>query len=358
MGLMGFMDWKGKRVLVTGHSGFKGSWLSFWLHHLGARVYGLSLPPTPGPHLFDVLDLSPMIEGDHRGDITDPSAVQSAFDHAQPEVVFHLAAQPLVRASYAAPEETFHTNVTGTARILGACRNQKVRAVVCVTTDKCYENHEWIHPYREADRLGGHDPYSASKACAELVAASYRSSFQNGGGMPPIHTARAGNVIGGGDWSPDRLVPDCLRAFVESRPVRLRYPHAVRPWQHVLEPLSGYLLCAQNLLSGEEKGSAWNFGPDHSGEATVGHVANRLAQLWGPPASVDATPTEENYHEAQTLRLDSSKAQLKLGWRPQWPLERALAETVVWHQAFANGRNMRDFTLRQIHDYQTGSHSS
>jgi CDP-glucose 4,6-dehydratase len=347
------MDWRGKRVLITGHTGFKGSWLVLWLHYLGAKVHGLSLPPAPGPQLFHALDLPSLLEGDYRGDITNPTAVHNAFQLAQPEVVFHLAAQPLVRASYSNPEETFHTNVIGTARILGACRHSSVRAVVCITTDKCYENREWIHPYRETDRLGGYDPYSASKACAEFVASCYRSSFTDSGGMPPIHTARAGNVIGGGDWSPDRLVPDCLRAFAEARPVRLRYPKAIRPWQHVLDPLWGYILCAEHLLSGaDRKGSAWNFGPDNTGEASVEYVAGCLAALWGGTASVDLTPEETAPHEAQLLRLDSTKARLELRWQPKWTLDRALSETISWHLAHREGRNMRDFSIRQIQDYQ------
>lgn len=354
--------WNGRSVFMTGHTGFKGGWLALWLHQLGARVHGYALDPVTDPSLFEVTQVGRVLSADWRADLADLAGLRSAIARAQPDVVFHLAAQPLVRASYADPIGTLATNVMGTAHLLEAVRSvDSVRAVVIITTDKVYENREWAHPYREADRLGGHDPYSASKAAAEIVAASYRLSFfaQSLGPVAKIATARAGNVIGGGDWSSDRLVPDCLAAFARDKPVRLRNPQAVRPWQHVLEPLAGYLLLAQHLLSehGQHAAPAWNFGPDSSGDATVAEVGALLASLWGDDARIEHVPSPANPHEAGMLRLDSTVARTKLGWTPRWPLRSALSQTVNWYRAWLRGDDMAAVTRGQIGSYQAGADS-
>lgn len=348
----------GRRVLVTGHTGFKGGWLALWLRRLGATVHGYALAPSTTPSLFEAARVGAAVESDIRADLADLRRLRSAFEAAQPEVVFHLAAQPLVRASYAEPLGTFATNVMGTANVLEATRAcNSVRAVVLVTTDKVYQNREWQQPYREADQLGGHDPYSASKAAAEIVAASYRSSFfaTENGHPARIATARAGNVIGGGDWSPDRLIPDCLAAFSKGVPVELRFPHAVRPWQHVLEPLAGYLQLGLRAFSsdGAVFARAWNFGPGPEGDATVGDVANALGRLWGSGARVEAVPGIDHPHEAGLLRLDSTLARTKLGWTPRWSLDQAIEKTVAWHHAWSRGAAMDEFTFSQIEDYES-----
>jgi CDP-glucose 4,6-dehydratase len=355
---MSSAPWAGRSVFVTGHTGFKGGWLSLWLHQLGAKVHGYALNPLTNPSLFEAARIAGVLATDTRSDLADLEAVRSALEQAQPEVVFHLAAQPLVRESYRDPIGTLATNVMGTAHLLEAVRAvETVRVVVVITTDKVYENHEWVYPYREVDPLGGHDPYSASKAAAEIVAASYRASFfANTKGRTPVHiaTARAGNVIGGGDWADERLVPDCLRAFEKGEPVRLRYPQAVRPWQHVLEPLSGYLLVAERLLGSDAShyASAWNFGPDANGDATVGEVAQAIACLWGKSARLDLNTEEEHPHEAGLLRLDITRARGELGWRPRWSLKQAMQSTVDWHRAWLGGEDMRKKSLTQIRDYQ------
>ncbi len=354
----GFLStFAGSRVLITGHTGFKGGWLVLWLRRLGAAVHGYALDPPTRPALFEVGRIGSVLASDTRADLADLAQLKSAFAGAQPEVVFHLAAQPLVRESYRDPLGTLASNVMGTAHVLEAARNfDSVRAIVLVTTDKVYENREWAYPYREVDPLGGGDPYSASKAAAEIVAASYRASFFEGvAGHPArVATARAGNVIGGGDWATDRLVPDCLSAFAKGRPVRLRSPHAVRPWQHVLEPLAGYLRLAERLLGAEgaEYARAWNFGPDAGGDATVGAVAETAARLWGEGASVECAPAAANPHEAGVLRLDSTRARNALGWRPRWSLEQAIERTVAWQRALAGGDDMRSVSLDQIRDYE------
>lgn len=344
--------WRGLDVLVTGHTGFKGGWLCLALDALGARVHGLALDPPTTPSLFETADVASRLARDTRGDIRDAALVADAVRAARPSVVFHLAAQPLVRESYRDPIGTFASNVMGTAHVLDAVRQaESVAAVVVVTTDKVYENEEWPHPYRERDRLGGHDPYSASKAACEIATASLRASFFGAGRHPArIATARAGNVIGGGDFAPDRLVPDCLRAFARGEPVRLRHPSAVRPWQHVLEPIAGYLALAERLLGadGEAFASAFNFGPDPAGDAAVGHVAERLAALWGEGASVARDTDGGHPHEAGTLRLDSTLARLRLGWRPRLDLDAALALTVDWHRAHARGEDVAALTRTQI----------
>lgn len=348
--------WRGKRVFLTGHTGFKGAWLALWLKQLGAEVYGYALMPPSSPSLFEVARVAVDLTTDMRADLRDEGSVAGAVAQARPDIIFHLAAQSLVRPSYDDPLGTFAVNVMGTAHLLEAARHcAEVRAVVVVTTDKCYENREWVHPYRENDRLGGHDPYSASKACTELVASCWRSSFF--GAPDPcalrIATVRAGNVIGAGDWAVDRLLPDCFRAFTRGEPVRLRYPHAVRPWQHVLEPLSGYLQLAESLVGAEGKNfaQAWNFGPEPDSDASVGYVACEMARQWGGAARVELEPVPEAPHEAGLLRLDSTKARVQLGWRPRWSLDRALLETVRGYRTYAEGGDLRTLVLDQINTY-------
>jgi len=344
--------WAARRVLVTGHTGFKGSWLSLWLHSLGAEVHGLALDPPTDPSLFDVAAVGELLASDERVDIRDADAVRGAIRSAAPEVVIHMAAQPLVRASYEIPLETYATNVMGTAHVLDALRGlDSVRAVVSVTTDKVYENFERPGGYREDAALGGYDPYSSSKAAAELVTAAYRRSFLEGQGVA-VATARAGNVIGGGDWAVDRLVPDTLAAFAEGRPVEIRSPFAVRPWQHVLEPLSGYLLLAERLHNGNgEFSEGWNFGPDADDAMPVRDIVEKLAALWGDGASWASTDGD-NPHEAALLGLDASKAASRLGWRPRWDLNQALAATVEWQRSYLAGESPRLTSLGQIAAYE------
>lgn len=349
--------WRDRSVLVTGHTGFKGGWLTLWLHQLGAIVHGYSLNPPTDPAFFDVAGIGSMLALDTRADLADFVQVKSALRKAQPEVIFHLAAQPLVRESYRDPVGTLATNVMGTANVLEAARGvDSVRAIVLITTDKVYENHEWIYPYREIDSLGGHDPYSASKAAAEIVASSYRRSFFGSDSSHPVRvaTARSGNVIGGGDWAGDRLVPDCLRAFAAKEPVRLRFPRAVRPWQHVLEPLAGYLQLAEQLLrpEGAKLARAWNFGPDTSGDATVGEVAAMTARFWSEDARVEGAALAAYPHESGLLRLDSTSARSELGWSVRWSLEEAIRETVAWHRAWKSGADMTAVSRDQIHAHQ------
>ncbi len=348
--------WQDTPVFLTGHTGFKGGWLALWLHVLGARVHGYALNPSTSPSLFETANVSAALASDVRADLADLDALKSALAAARPRVVFHLAAQPLVRAGYADPVATFTTNVMGTVHVLEAIRAvDSVQAAVIVTTDKVYDNLESMRPYCETDPLGGHDPYSASKGAAEIVTASYRASFFacSDGHPARIATARAGNVIGGGDWAPDRLVPDCLKAFAAGGAVSLRYPGAVRPWQHVLEPLSGYLRLAQALLDtdGARFAGAWNFGPDASGDATVGEVAEAVAGLWGDAAQVDFPHGGQHPHEAGLLRLDITRARNELGWHPRWTLQTALRGTVGWHKSWLLGADMAAVTLAQIEEY-------
>ena len=319
----------GRRVLVTGHTGFKGSWLSLWLQALGAEVAGIALDPSSEPSHWDLLRLS---VADHRIDIRDEAAVRRVFAAERPEIVFHLAAQPLVRRSYREPVTTWATNVMGTVHVLEAARNTpSVRAAVVVTTDKCYENREWPWAYRERDRLGGHDPYSASKAGAELVAASYRTAFLQEPSTPLLATGRGGNVIGGGDWSEDRLIPDLVRALVAREPLVIRSPRATRPWQHVLDCLSGYLLLGQRLLAGDTTcADAWNFGPDGERNRTVEQVLGDLARTW-PQLRWQVTSSPQA-PEARLLQLDTAKAKMHLGWRPVWNLEKAVHHTADWYR--------------------------
>jgi CDP-glucose 4,6-dehydratase len=338
----------GRRVFVTGHTGFKGSWLCLWLEHLGARVTGYALAPSTEPSHYALLDLA---LDSVIADLKDGPALHAALEAAQPEIVFHLAAQPIVLRSYEDPLETFETNVLGTARLLEACRHvESVQAVIVVTTDKCYENREWIYGYREDDRLGGHDPYSASKAAAELVTASFRRSFFETpqGSRARVATARAGNVIGGGDWTEHRLVPDVMRAASESRPVRIRNPGSSRPWQHVLEPLSGYLTLGAELLAGrQELATAWNFGPGLDSNLTTAELFALMQRSW-PEIRCELAPQEQAPHEAGLLMLDSTKARRELGWRPTWNLETTLHETVRWYRTFyEEGRAISEEQLAQ-----------
>lgn len=349
--------WQGRPVFLTGHTGFKGGWLSTWLHTLGADVHGYSLAPLPGPGLFDAAGVASTLGSHTIGDLRDLPALKAALQAAAPEVVFHLAAQPLVREGYSDPLTTIGSNVVGTVNLLEAVREvPSVRCVVVVTTDKVYENREWDFPYREVDPLGGHDPYSASKAAAEILTASYRASFFGGPGRHPalVATARAGNVIGGGDWAADRLVPDCLKALAEDRPIELRFPGSTRPWQHVLEPVGGYITLAEALLSptGASFANAWNFGPDPSGNAPVQEIALKLAALYGKSHEAVKISQEHAPHEAGLLALDSSRARRKLGWTPRWNLDEALRKTVEWQNAWLAGEDMGAITREQIQVYQ------
>lgn len=350
----GLVTLRDRAVLLTGHTGFKGSWLALWLAGLGARVHGYALGPPTQPSVFEVARVGDVLATDTRADLADLDTLTATLDQVQPEVVFHLAAQPLVKDGYRDPLATLATNVIGTANVLQALRGvDSVRAVVAVATDKVYENREAGHAFGEGEPLGGHDPYSASKAAAEIVVASFRSSFFGDGRHPArIASARAGNVIGGGDWAADRLVPDCLRAFAAGEPVRLRRPDAVRPWQHVLVPLSGYLALAARLLGegGGRFAQAWNFGPDAGDDASVSEVAQRVATLWGGAEVEHATDPE--WHEAGLLRLDSARARSELGWAPRWSLQDALERTVAWHRAWLRDEDMQAVCREQIAAYQ------
>jgi CDP-glucose 4,6-dehydratase len=332
VGMTEFGDaYRGRRVLLTGHTGFKGSWLALWLSRLGAIVTGVALAPETTPNHWDLLGLN---MASHMVDIRDRDALARVVADAQPEVVFHLAAQPLVRRSYREPVDTWATNVMGTANLLECCRSApSVQGVLVVTSDKCYENHEWVWGYRENDRLGGHDPYSASKAATELLVASYRASFFHAVDAPALASARAGNVIGGGDWSEDRLIPDVVRAVTQGTAVEIRSPAATRPWQHVLESLSGYLLLGQRLLARRhDAAEAWNFGPAEEGNRPVQAVMERIAELW--PAMHWHVANNADLHEARLLYLDSAKSRAGLQWQPVWGFDDALAATVAWYRAY------------------------
>jgi CDP-glucose 4,6-dehydratase len=348
--------WQGKRVLLTGHTGFKGSWLSLWLQAMGAEVTGYALAPPTNPSLFDIakveLGMTSLI-----GDIRDLDKLQAVFAKHQPEIVIHMAAQPLVRYSYQNPVETYSTNVMGTVNVLEAVRNTlSVKAVVNVTTDKCYENREWAWGYRENEPMGGHDPYSNSKGCAELITAAYRNSYfhpehyQEHG--VAIASARAGNVIGGGDWAEDRLIPDIMRAITHNEAVNIRNPHAIRPWQHVLEPLSGYLVLAKKLYEeGSSYAEGWNFGPNDEDAQPVSWIVDQLTKTWGEGASW-VLDSGDHPHEAHYLKLDCSKAKARLDWQPRWRLDETLDKIVTWHKAYQENDNMSEITLKQIVDYQ------
>ena len=344
--------WRGKRIFMTGHTGFKGGWLSLWLADLGAEVHGYALTPPTEPNFFGVTGLESRLAGHTLADLRDAEALTGALRAARPDIVLHLAAQPLVRHSYVEPVETYAVNVMGTVHLLEAARQSPgVKAVVNVTTDKCYDNREWVWPYRENEAMGGADPYSSSKACSELVTAAYRASFLAAAGIQ-LASARAGNVIGGGDWAADRLIPDFLRALDAKRTLAIRSPLATRPWQHVLEPLAGYLLLAENLYTqGAEFAEGWNFGPDDNDAKPVGWIVEALCRQ--TPDARWQCDTAPQPHEANTLKLDSSKAKSRLGWKPRWNLPDALDRTLEWHRAWRAGDDMAAVSLRQIQAYET-----
>lgn len=347
--------WRGKRVLLTGHTGFKGSWLALWLQSLGAEVTGYALTPPTAPSLFEVAKVGARMNS-IIGDIRDLDRLSKAFADHQPEVVIHMAAQPLVRHSYHEPVETYSTNVMGTVNLLEAVRRTKsVRAVVNVTSDKCYDNREWVWGYRENEPMGGYDPYSNSKGCAELVTSAYRNSYFHPDKYSThgvaLASARAGNVIGGGDWATDRLIPDIMRAIANGEAVHIRSPHAIRPWQHVLEPLSGYLVLAERLhQDGAAYAEGWNFGPSDEDARPVQWIVERLTSTWGEGANwkLDAG---DHPHEAHYLKLDCSKAKARLHWQPRWHLAHTLSAIVEWHRAHRDGQDMREVTQRQIDAY-------
>ena len=343
--------WAGKRVLLTGHSGFKGSWLTLWLHRLGAGVTGISLPPVPQPNLFSLAGVEALCQS-YFCDIRDAKALPDLIKAAQPEIVFHLAAQPLVRASYREPLDTFATNVMGTAQVLDGLRGLAgVRVALMVTTDKVYRNNDWPWPYREDDALGGRDPYSASKAASEIAIASYRDAFLSEQGVA-VASARAGNVIGGGDWSEDRLVPDAVRAWQAGQPLRIRRPQAIRPWQHVLEPLAGYLTLARRLWEQPACAAAYNFGPDSSEVASVRELVEMLRAAYGK-GEVQYGDGTEGPHEAGWLALEVSKARMTLGVRPKWTLVEAVDQTVAWYRAQHDGADARALCDSQIAVYES-----
>lgn len=344
--------WRGKRVFLTGHTGFKGGWLSLWLQSMGAEVYGYALNPPTEPNLFTVAEVSKGMASSNIADIREADKLSQAMRLAKPEIVFHLAAQPLVRYSYAQPVETYAVNVMGTVHLLEAVRaTPSVKAVVNVTTDKCYENREWVWGYRENEAMGGFDPYSSSKGCAELVTSAYRQSFLEPAGIA-LASARAGNVIGGGDWAADRLIPDFLRAMDAGETLKIRSPQSTRPWQHVLEPLSGYLMLAEQLHADSTGfAEAWNFGPADEDARSVRWIVERMAEMRNDVNWQCDETTQP--HEAHYLKLDSSKAHNKLNWQPRWRLQTALQKTLEWHEAWRNGKDMRSATLAQINDYQS-----
>ncbi|MGX8940675.1 CDP-glucose 4,6-dehydratase [Symbiopectobacterium sp. Eva_TO] len=347
--------WQGKKVFVTGHTGFKGSWLCLWLQSMGAEVKGYALQPPTNPSIYQSADVA---EGMSSviGDIRDYHNLERSLKAFSPEIVFHLAAQPLVRLSYDIPIDTYSTNVMGTVHLLEAVRKVGgIRAVINITSDKCYENKEWVWGYRENEPMGGYDPYSNSKGCAELVASAFRQSYFNADKYHEhgcaLASVRAGNVIGGGDWARDRLISDILKAFEDQRPVLIRNPHAIRPWQHVLEPLSGYLCIAQALyLKGTEYSEGWNFGPLDEDAQPVQWIVEKLVCAWGDDASW-VLDNGEHPHEAHYLKLDCSKAKMRLNWSPLWRLDETLNRIVEWHKAWLSGTDMRQITLNEINDY-------
>lgn len=356
-------DWsaayRGRRVLLTGHTGFKGGWLSLWLSALGARVTGYALAPATDPNLFEAARIAEHVR--HvEGDVRDASRLAEVWREARPEIVFHLAAQPLVRESYRAPVETLETNFNGTAHVLELARRSDERhAVVVVTSDKCYENREWVYGYREDDPVGGHDVYSMSKGAAELLVSSYRRSFFGDGERVALASARAGNVVGGGDWSAERIVPDCVRAATAGRALDVRSPRAVRPWQHVLEPLSGYLQLGARLLSQDAAErrrfcEAWNFGPEFGNTRNVAQLADAFFARWGEGGWRDAADANAP-HEASLLRLAIDKAHARLGWSPRWNFAETVARTADWYKAFYAGEDAGAWCRRQIEEYAGGS---
>ena len=350
--------WQGRRVFITGHTGFKGSWLCLWLHELGARVTGYALDPPTEPNLFDLAQLSELTHS-IIDDVRNADSLRQSMLAAEPEVVIHMAAQPLVRDSYKHPVDTFAINVMGTVNLLEAARRcGSVKAIINVTTDKCYQNREWIWGYRESDPLGGNDPYSSSKACSELVTDAYRNSFFNPSDSAShevgVASARAGNVIGGGDWAVDRLIPDCVRFLLAGQKIIIRSPGSIRPWQHVLEPLCGYLLLAERLYyEGARHSQAWNFGPNYEDAKPVEWLAQMICKKWGMGCLYEIAPGEHP-HEAHYLRLDCAKAKMELGWRPMWNLEKAIEMVVEWTMAYSEGKGPRGVCLNQIKEYSSG----
>lgn len=336
--------WKNKKVLVTGHTGFKGSWLSIYLKKLGAEVLGYSLLPPSTPNMFSVCQLNEKVKS-HIGDIRNLAELNDTLKTFQPEIVFHLAAQSLVLKSYKEPLETYSTNVMGTVHLLEVARKlTSVKVIINVTSDKCYEDKGQI-AYKESDALGGHDPYSSSKACAELVSTAYRQSFSI-----PLSTVRAGNIIGGGDWAESRLIPDCIRSLAENKPIVIRNPKAVRPWQHVLEPICGYLQLAEKMWAApKDLAGSWNFGPEADSFKPVEAIVDEMIQLWGK-GSFTLEPSSQ--HETQILKLDSAKAKTALEWKPRWTLQQSLANLVDWYQRFYKNEDMYQVTLKQIEDYE------
>lgn len=343
--------WKNKRVFLTGHTGFKGSWLSLWLQDMGATVKGYALKPYTSPNLFSVANVAEHMDSEI-GDIRNLEAISKSMSRFNPDILIHMAAQPLVRQSYKDPVETYSTNVMGSVNVYEAARQcPNLKAIVSITTDKCYENREWEWGYRENEPMGGHDPYSSSKGCAELVTSAYRRSFFSTQNTASLASARAGNVIGGGDWADDRLIPDILRAFEEKQPVIIRNPLATRPWQHVLEPLSGYLVLAEALYhEGDAFAEAWNFGPKDEDCKPVNWILDRMVTKWGDGASWKLDQNN-NPHEAGFLKLDCSKAGSRLKWQPQWHLENALDMIIDWQKAFLNKENIKEKCLTEIHHY-------
>lgn len=347
--------WRGRKVFMTGHTGFKGGWLSLWLQSLGAELTGFSLEPATNPSLFKVANVEHGMNS-IIGDIRDAESVTRAMKDSRPDVVIHMAAQPLVHYSYDHPVETYSTNVMGTVHLLEAVRAVgSVRSVVIVTSDKCYENKEWVWGYRENEPMGGYDPYSNSKGCAELVVSAYRSSYFNSATYEKhgvaLASARAGNVIGGGDWAANRLVPDILQSVEAGQPVEIRNPHAVRPWQHVLEPLLGYLMLAEKLHeTGTEFAEGWNFGPNDEDAKPVGWIVEKITEQWGNGASW-VLDGKMNPHEAHHLKLDCSKAKSRIGWSPHLNIEQAITNIIVWHRAYLAGEDMREVTLNQINNF-------
>jgi CDP-glucose 4,6-dehydratase len=347
--------YKNRKVLITGHTGFKGSWLCLLLNNLGADVYGYAQPPSTRPSLFDEAQINEIVTS-YIGDIRDFEKLKGVLQEVQPEIIIHMAAQALVMESYKNPRETSEVNVMGTVNLFDAVRNTKsVKSVVNVTTDKCYDNKEWYWGYRETEPMGGYDPYSNSKGCSELVTSAYRNSYFNPANYTEhgvaVASARAGNVIGGGDWADDRLIPDFIRAITRGKEVKIRSPFAIRPWQHVLEPLSGYLSLAAKLFSeGTKYAESWNFGPDDRDAKDVEWITKKICNLWGEGASfsIDTNPQP---HEANYLKLDCSKAKSELEWHPKWNIETTLKSIVAWNKGFIKGENMRILTEKQIEKY-------
>ncbi|MDR2775961.1 MAG: CDP-glucose 4,6-dehydratase [Tannerella sp.] len=353
---MEFSLYKGKKIFVTGHTGFKGSWLCLLLHELGAEVYGYALNPPTIPSLYEVAKVDEIVTS-HIADVRDFNTLSDTLSAIRPDIVFHLAAQPLVRDSYKNPVDTYDINVMGTVNLLEAVRHTKsIRAVVNVTTDKCYENREWLWGYRENEPMGGYDPYSNSKSCSELVTSSFRRSFFNPADYGKTHrlalaSARAGNVIGGGDWAEDRLIPDFIRAIGHGERVKIRNPHAIRPWQYVLEPLSGYLALGAKLYTeGATFAEGWNFGPNDSDTKTVEWIADKICEVWGENAFYEIDPHPQP-HEATYLKLDCSKAKSRLGWYPKWHIDTAINRIVEWTKAYQQGADMRSYCNEQIREY-------